>query len=81
MGFNTTIVIYNDALLDIKEDEDFGSELYEAIMENVGTNKPVDLFAGSRHAGRVIEQHHSSFDVLIRVGGNTGTITNKGKIK
>ena len=78
MGFNTTIVIYNDALNSIKNDKNFGATLYDAIMENYQTNQNETFFTsfgnGSQTAGQVIEQHHSSGNVLIEVGGNTGTI-------
>lgn len=78
MGFNTTIVIYNDALPYIKDDKNFGSTLYDAIMENCTTKDKTPFFSslgnGSRQAGTVIEQHHSSIDVTVKIGGNTGVI-------
>lgn len=78
MGFNTTVVIYNDALNTIKEDKNFGACLYHAIMDNIATNKPVTFFANTKNdscdAGQVIEQHHSSLNVLVEIGGNTGII-------
>lgn len=43
MGFNTTIVILNDGLDAIKNDKDFGKKVYDAIMENWSTNKPVTI--------------------------------------
>ena len=78
MGFNTTIVIYNDALNSIKEDKNFGATLYDAIMENWRTKQNETFFTsfghGSQTAGQVIEQHHSSSEVLVEMGGNTGKI-------
>lgn len=72
MGYNTTVVIYNDALNEIEKDKDFGKNLYDAIMRNVGSNKPELIHTGRMSAGEVIEQHHSSFDVIVKIGGNTG---------
>ena len=81
MGFNTTVVIYNDALNEIKEDKEFGEKLYEAIMKNYKSNKTEWLYTnhgrGSQDAGMVVEQHHSSFTVTVEVGGNTGIIREK----
>ena len=78
MGFNTTIVVYNDALSSIKDDKKFGATLYDAIMENYRTKSKETFFTsfghGSQTAGQVIEQHHSSGNVLVEVGGNTGII-------
>ena len=72
MGFNTTIVIYNDSLNEIKNDKDFGMKLYNAIIDNWSSNKPQVIFSGNSTAGYVIEQHHSNIDVIVEVGGNIG---------
>lgn len=78
MGFNTTIVILNDSLNEIREDKDFGEKLYGAIMENWQTKKPTTIFANGKNGvgdcGVVITQYHSSADIMIRVGGNTGEV-------
>lgn len=72
MGFNTTVVILNDGLHDIKKDKDFGKKLYDAISDFQG--RPITLYSGHGNVGAVIETHHASHDVLISVGGNTGEI-------
>jgi len=82
MGFNTTVVIYNDALEGIKGDKNFGKQLYDAIMANYKSKRTESVycehgFAGSQTAGVVVEQHHANFDVTIVVGGNTGIIKEK----
>lgn len=81
MGYNTTIVIYNDALHSIKDDKNFGSTLYDAIIENYRSKQKETFFTsfgnGSQTAGQVIEQHHADQNVLIEVGGNTGIIKEK----
>lgn len=78
MGFNTTVVIYNDALGSIKDDKNFGATLYDAIMENYRTNSKETFFtsfgSGLQTAGQVIEQHHASSSIVVEVGGNTGMV-------
>lgn len=74
MGFNSTIVVLNDALDYIKEDPHFGKTLYEAILEQHLRGDYVDIHAGSFcNAATVIEQHHADFLVGVVVGGNTGS--------
>lgn len=78
MGFNTTVVVLNDALSQIRDDPDFGKRLYLAILE-VQRGKPVHVAAhGERsihcNAAQVIETHHADHDVLVRVGGNRGEV-------
>lgn len=74
MGFNTTVVIYNDALAEVKKDKNFGQRLYDAIMENLKTNETVKIYTDGGAAGEVIEQHHSNHIVTVKVGYNTGEI-------
>ena len=86
MGYSTTIIIYNDVLNEIEEDPDFASELVKAIRINYHTKRPVSLVATAPRyavcsAGQVIEQHHSSDEVLIKVSGNTGEVVNAKKNK
>ena len=78
MGYNTTVVIMNDALGDIKEDKDFGKRLYDAVLM-VQRGMPVDVAAHGKHgihinAATVIETHHADMDVLVSVGGNAGKV-------
>ncbi len=74
MGFNTTIVILNDALGDIEKDKDFGKKIVAAIRKNSCTNSRETLYSGNGNCGEVVEQHHSSYDYLIKVGGNCGEV-------
>lgn len=77
MGFNTTVVILNDALHEIEKDKDFGKNLVDAIMRlNDPREKTPIYFASGNHCNPacVVETHHADFDVLIRVGGNTGEV-------
>jgi hypothetical protein len=72
MGFNTTVVVMNDALHQIAEDKDFGKKLYDAVLE-VNRGKSVDVSAGCHvNAATVIETHHADGMHAVLVGGNYG---------
>jgi hypothetical protein len=78
MGFNTTVVVMNDALDMIRNDPQFGARLADAVLR-VTRGKPVDVAAhGERsvhcNAATVIETHHADYMVLVRVGGNFGEV-------
>ena len=79
MGYNTTVVVMNDALSYIKDDPEFGARLADAVSRAV-MGKPVDVPAHSRSGGihcnaaTVIETHHADYDVMVRVGGNRGEV-------
>lgn len=84
MGFNTTVVIYNDALGYIEKDPVFGRRLVQAITAQFGTHERQDFFAaiakpdghigGTSSAGLVIEQHHADQVVYVAVGRNEGKV-------
>lgn len=88
MGYNTTVLINNDALGDIAADPDFGKRLSEAInLHHMNPTKRIDVPAytnGGRsvytNAAIVIAQQHSSECTGVLVTGNTayrlGTIYN-----
>ena len=79
MGFNTTVVVMNDALGDIASDPEFGARLARAI-QLVSRDKPVVVSAGRyANAATVIETHHADYEVLVRVGGNRGEVVRGGK--
>lgn len=77
MGFNTTVIVMNDALHNIKNDPNFGKKLCYAIMANCATGEKQDVSAGGdgnsifANAATVIESHHASFEVAFIVGENT----------
>ena len=73
MGLNTTIVILNDALGYIKRDPAaFVKRLEQAIQEGAkGQWIPV---GGHGNAAQVVETHHADYDVLVKVGGNCGSV-------
>ncbi len=81
MGYNTTVVIYNDCLDMIKDDPEFGKNLSEAISRVGCCGKHETLYArGERcygNVGLVIEAHHADETVCVSVGQNYGSIIKK----
>jgi len=74
MGYNTTVVVRNDALEDIEKDKGFGKKLSEGVRR---VFKPpywiVEIPAGSHaNAIQVVESHHADLMEVIAVGGNLG---------
>lgn len=64
MGLNTTVLVLNDALHDIKNDPDFGKNLASVIM----SGKPQYVGNGTT----VLETHHADWYSLMAIGGNRG---------
>ena len=72
MGYNTTLVILNDALHEIRDDKEFGRKVYDATL-SVGRIGPTDISSGYHaNAATVIESHHADYIRLIAIGGNCG---------
>jgi hypothetical protein len=78
MGWNTTVVVLNDALHQIETDTQFGSRLARAVSMACGGQKEkweLDVPAGGHcNAATVIESHHADTNALISVGGNMGHV-------
>jgi uncharacterized protein YwlG (UPF0340 family) len=74
MGYNTTIVVYNDALGAIENDPNFGKNLGRAIRQVTGAEgRHVDVAAGNHaNAAMVVETHHADNTALVTVAGNLG---------
>lgn len=73
MGYNTTVLVLNDALNDIAEDPQFGSKLMAAVNKAVCYGGGVDVSAcGHVNAATVIETHHADSYHTVLVGGNMG---------
>ena len=71
MGFNTTVVVLNDALESISRDGKFGCNLVDSIM-SLGRSNIVS--AGEYvNAATVIETHHADLFSVVLVGRNTGS--------
>jgi hypothetical protein len=74
MGYNTSVLILNDALGSLREDKDFGDRLASAIS-GLSVNREKDVRIGNHVNGcRVIETHHADNLVPILVGGNMGYV-------
>lgn len=72
MGYNTTVVVMNDALSGIETDPDFGKKLASATRR-VALGIPVDVTAGGFcNAATVLETHHSAYCTVMLIGGNFG---------
>jgi len=76
MGFNTTVVVMNDALEAIDRDPEFGKNLGQAVRRAVSRKEcPVRVASmGHSTAALVIETHHADENVLVSVGGNRGVV-------
>ena len=82
MGFNSTVVVMNDALDMIRDDPEFGRRLHNAIMSRaMSRNEPIDVAAASpsgcrcyANAATVIESHHADITAIVTVGGNSGSV-------
>jgi hypothetical protein len=80
MGFNTTVLILNDALDEIENDPNFGKKLVSAISKVGIGNKGVDVSALNHcNAARVIESHHADYDVYVKVGGNNAKVISENE--
>lgn len=74
MGYNSTVVVMNDALHSIENDPEFGRKLKDAIL-TVQRGRPVDVSAGGFcNAATVIETHHADGLIAVVVGVNGGQI-------
>lgn len=76
MGFNTTLVIMNDALHCIENDKEFGAKVAAAVSKFGCYGKEhVDVSAGGHcNAATVVDCHHADQTSIILVGGNMGTV-------
>lgn len=72
MGFNTSMIILNDALHYIKDDKDFGAKVYEAARNVYSERKPQEVHSGLVNAATVIETHHADTNTIVAFGGNRG---------
>lgn len=89
MGYNTTVVVMNDALHMIANDPEFGKNLASAISHlSVSNGEPVDVPAYSYRDGEksggvhcnaatAIETHHADGTIVVAVGGNMGEALHK----
>jgi hypothetical protein len=77
MGFQTTIIIRNDAIGDIQRNPaQFVDGLLHAINEvSAGDTKGWDVPCGNHaNVARVIEVHHSDSTTIVASGGSTAEL-------
>ena len=76
MGWQTTVVVNNDALGYIEEDPEFGKNLVRAILKlNHPHNRSIPVHAGGMSpAAKVIEQHDSEYAVTVEMQHGTGKV-------
>lgn len=78
MGYNTTVVLLNDALSSIEADKDLGKKLADATRAwwappRDDGHRFIDVSAGGAvNALSVIHTHHANQLVPVLVGGNHG---------
>jgi len=66
MGNIATITVNHDFLASIEKDKEFGAKLAQAIRRQHVGPEEID------HYAYVVEWHHNSFDVMVKVGGHVG---------
>ena len=78
MGYQTSVMVLNDDLLEIKDDPNFGRNLCDAIVR-LRHGIPNDVSAQSADGRRihcsaatVIETHHADQTSAVIFGGNIG---------
>ena len=79
MGYNSTIIIMNDALHTIATDAEFGAAVASAVSKYDPSTSlyDKDIRSGSHvNAASVVACHHADQTALIAIGGNYGTVLN-----
>jgi hypothetical protein len=76
MGFNSTVIVMNDALHEIESDPEFGKNLANAIMmHSGGPGQRLDVNAGGHvNAASVVDCQHADVISIVAMGGNHGTV-------
>jgi hypothetical protein len=73
MGFNTSMIVLNDALYAIEKDTEFGKKVADAVS-NLPQQHGVDICSGcNANAATVVETHHADGTKLLAFGGNCVT--------
>jgi len=81
MGWNTSVVLLNDALLNIEEDTSFGKNIAAACRSLHVQKKSIDVRAGNHcNAALVLETHHADHLIPILVGGNNGIVLDNASL-
>ena len=85
MGFNSSVIVLNDALYEIGKDKDFGKKLETAILEvdygrSRGNNGKEISSGNCFGAATVIETHHADQLSVVSFGGNCGNVLTKPSV-
>ena len=77
MGYNSILLVLNDALDYIEVDPEIGHKIKRKILEHYATKKNLDIAASGSHgthcnAMSVLANQHADVGQLVFVGGNTG---------
>ena len=67
MGRNTTVMIMNDYVDRIREYKD---EFVDRLIQMLGSGETGEVIPGVK----IIESHHSSQEVLVKIGYNSGSV-------
>ncbi len=81
MGYNTVMVVLNDALTEIKKDPEFGRRISDAVDEmgnprvQYATVPAISADGHSIHcnAATVLSSRHADDVVIVATGGNTAS--------
>lgn len=74
MGYNTPVLLLNDALDEMRNDPTFAKRIVEASATAAMWGKPIDVSAGSHcNAATVLPSAHADFVQVIAFGGNHTT--------
>ena len=70
MGFNTAVLILNDAMEGLKTDPDVGTAIHDAILTAHRTQYKGFSIAYHGNGGAVLPSQHADTVQIIAVGGN-----------
>lgn len=81
MGYQSTIIINNDCLQDVRDDSEFGQKVSAAVGKlslpfeyRGGYNGEVPIRTGGCTGAYAIETHHADYHVVLALG-NLGAVT------
>ena len=81
MGYNTSMIVLNDALGCIEKDDEFGKHVSQAISQ-LGTptrERGIGISSkGHCNAATVLETHHADQLSVVSFGGNCGQVLSNG---
>ena len=75
MGYNTVLMVLNDAFDQIQKDPDFGRNLVNAAVRHDPTRQKINTFSSGNHCNpaQIISVQHADISQLTLVSRNSGT--------